>query len=129
MTVWRLNGPLLNRVKIEGIYPGDTWSGEVVRWTLRRCRPGKVAARVSSDPNLFDGPQTVRATTLGATASVRFPPDEQRTLVVPVTPAADGTCRVRYEVSPTANPSEVVPGSTDDRELGAHFSITYAADK
>ena len=28
---------------------------------------------------------------------------------------------VRFSVSPTANPSQVIAGSTDDRELGVHF--------
>jgi hypothetical protein len=128
MTVWRLHGPLQNTLSIDGIYPGDTWSGRVVIWTLRHCRPGTLSARVSSDPNLFEVRQTVKATTHGAESSIRFRPDESRTLAIPVVPAADGSCRVRYEVSPTANPSRVVPGSTDDRELGAHFSISYTAD-
>lgn len=128
MTVWRLNGPLQNTLSIDGVYPGDTWSGRVVTWTLRRCRPGTLSARVSSDPNLFAVPQTVKAITHGAESSVRMRPDESRTLAIPVAPDADGTCRVRYEVGPTANPSKVVPGSTDDRELGAHFSISYTAD-
>jgi hypothetical protein len=45
-------------------------------------------------------------------------------LRVPVEPAPGTTdCRVVYTVSPTAVPSEVIDGSTDHRELGAHFNL------
>jgi hypothetical protein len=42
-------------------------------------------------------------------------------LRVEVTPEATGICRVAYTVTPTAVPAEVIPGNTDERELGTHF--------
>jgi hypothetical protein len=31
------------------------------------------------------------------------------------------TCTVRFDIAPTRVPADVVPGSSDDRELGVHF--------
>jgi hypothetical protein len=39
---------------------------------------------------------------------------------VPLEPDG-GVCRIRFDVSPTAVPSEADPESDDDRTLGAHF--------
>jgi hypothetical protein len=121
-TLWRLTGPLSSRATVTGLYEDGNWSGPTVTWTLLRCRPGRLTVALHSDPSLFSGAQVVRAVTAGAGASVRFRPDDRATVSVPVEPAAQGgTCRVVFRVSPTAVPADVVPGSTDERELGVHF--------
>ena len=106
------------------------WSGPEVTWTKRRCRGGSVTVSLSSDPSLFDGPQTISATTerrepgsvSGTDAFVRLDPTETATLRGS---ARAGARRRASSASrsrrPPSRPS-VLPGSTDDRELGAHFN-------
>jgi hypothetical protein len=125
--VWRLTGPLSSRTTVTGLYEDGNWSGPRVTWRLLRCRPGSLAVVLHSDPSLFDGPQTVTATSGRRRASVRFAPADRATLRIPVAPGRDGTCTARFTVAPTAVPAQVLPGSADDRRLGAHFdAFAYA---
>ena len=124
IALWRLTGPLSSRSTTTGVY-GDTWSGPRVTWRLLRCEPGALTVTVHSDPSLVERPQTLYARSRGpaltAFDATVVPPTAERTAVrIPVAPR-DGVCTVDFEVTPTANPSKVVPGSTDDRELGLHF--------
>jgi hypothetical protein len=48
------------------------------------------------------------------------PTGERTSLSIRAEPQ-NGTCTVEFHVTPTATPSEVIPGSSDDRELGLHF--------
>ena len=123
-TLWRVNPPLISAVRIDGLYPNDTWSGRDVTWVRRRCRAGRLLVSVSSDPTLFSSPQTIVARTpSGAVARVRVRPKGAAVLKVPVSPSrATGRCRVGFTVTPTAVPAEVEDGNTDDRVLGAHFN-------
>jgi len=79
---------------------------------------------VRSDPSLFTAAQLLRASSRadsGSEAATRVAPTGER-VALPVRAApSGGTCTVDYTVTPTANPSEEIPGSTDDRELGLHF--------
>ena len=87
-------------------------------WTREHCRGGSLAVSLSGDAQLLpDG----NAVTAAGGRSVRVVPNEPATLRVPLTPRR-GRCVVRFEVSPTAVPSRVIPGSTDDRVLGVHFN-------
>jgi hypothetical protein len=52
---------------------------------------------------------------------VRLRADEQTKLRVPL-PEGRETCVVKFRVSPTAVPAEILAGSADRRELGAHFN-------
>jgi hypothetical protein len=124
VTLWRVTTPLVAAVRVDGLYPNDTWSGQRVTYLRRRCRPGRLTVELSSDPSLFVTPQTVTARSNGGVVGrVRLKPDGRSFLSVPVSPIPGTTdCRVVYGVSPTAVPSEVLDGSTDDRELGAHFN-------
>jgi hypothetical protein len=123
ITLWRITPPLISAVRIDGLYPNDTWSGRTVTWTRRRCARGRLLASVSSDPSLFFRPQTIVArTSRGAERRVRVMPNGQAVLEVPLAPARDGTCRVVFTVSPTAVPHDVDPQSKDRRVLGAHFN-------
>jgi hypothetical protein len=124
ITLWKVEPPLVSASLIEGLYPNGTWSGPEVTYVRRRCEPGRLSAALSSDDKLFLGPQTIVARSNGRVIGrVRFAPDEQAVLSVPVQPAPGSTeCRVVYTVTPTAVPSEVFPDSPDDRELGAHFN-------
>ncbi len=120
-TLWRLTGPLSSRTTVTGLYADGNWSGPEITWRLLRCHPGTLIVALHSDPSLFFTPQTVTATSGGRAASVRFRPDEHAFLLVPVKPQSGSTCTVRLAVSPTAVPADVIPGSTDERVLGAHF--------
>ncbi len=129
-TLWLLDGPLASTTKVEGLYPGDTWSGPDVTYTKRSCTLGTLAVPLSSDPSLFpDGSQTVTAVSKGVVdgkaverqTGVEFSSDETPTLRVGLVPDGD-TCVVRFTVAPTAVPADVIPGNVDRRELGAHFN-------
>jgi hypothetical protein len=130
MTLWRIDGELVSTTTVSGLYPNDTWSGPAVTYTRRRCDGGAVAVSLTSDPTLFRGKRTtVEATPSGGSPDdmvlVNFGAAESTVLRVPLV-SRDGICRVDFDISPTLVPSEVLPGSTDDRELGAHFnSFSY----
>jgi Dolichyl-phosphate-mannose-protein mannosyltransferase len=124
VNLWRVSRPLVSVVKVEGLYPSDTWSGEEVSYRRRRCARGRVSVEAWSDPSLFLEPQTVVARSNGtAVGRVTFESDEHARLSVPVEPdAATGECRVVYTVARTAVPEEVTAGENpDSRVLGAHF--------
>ena len=121
-TLWRLNAPLASLTRVTGLYPNDTWSGRTVTWTRLRCTGGRLLVGLHSDPTLFAGRLTrVLARVRGEpVARIVVPPEGTATLRVPLEPAGR-RCRVRFTVTPTLVPAEVIPGNTDDRELGAHF--------
>ncbi len=124
LTLWRSTPPLISAVRIDGLYPGDTWSGREVTYVRRRCARGTVAVLLSSDPSLFFEPQTVVARSNGRVAGrVQVGPYGRVHLRTPVAPAPGSTdCRVVYTVTPTAVPAEVTGGANaDPRELGVHF--------
>ena len=121
-TLWRLKGPLASLTRVTGLYPNDTWSGRTVTWTRLRCTGGRLLVGLHSDPTLFAGRLTrVLARVRGEpVARIVVPPEGTATLRVPLEPVGR-RCRVRFTVTPTLVPAEVIPGNTDDRELGAHF--------
>ncbi len=121
-TLWRLRGPLSSLTSVSGLYPNDTWSGAGVTWKRLRCMGGGLLVGLHSDPTLFAGQLTrVTAFVRGKpVASIAVAPEGTATLRVPLE-AEDGRCIVRFTVSPTRVPADVIPGNTDDRELGAHF--------
>jgi hypothetical protein len=124
LTLWRVTSPLISAVRVDGLYPGDTWSGRTATYLRRRCTPGTVTVLLSSDPSLFFEPQTVVARSNGKVVGrVRVGPYGAVHLGVPVSPAPGSTdCRVVYTVTPTAVPAEVSGGANPDpRELGVHF--------
>ena len=122
--LWRLTGPLSSREELDGLY-ADTWSGPRVRWRLLRCEGGRLTTTVHSDASLFTRSQrlTARAAASGARSvgSVVVKPTGERTSLNIRAQPQNGTCTVEFHVTPTASPSEVIPGSSDDRELGLHF--------
>jgi Dolichyl-phosphate-mannose-protein mannosyltransferase len=126
ITLWKVRLPLVSAVRVDGLYPNDTWSGRDVTYVRRRCRPGRLAVALSSDPSLFIEPQTIVARSAGRVIGrTRLDPSGRAVLRMPLEPLAgpDGECRVRFTVTPTAVPSQVMPDSTsDDRVLGAHFN-------
>ena len=121
-TLWRLDGPLASLTSVTGLYPNDTWSGRNVTWRRLRCTGGRLLVGLHSDPTLFAGRLTrVAASVRGEpVARIVVGPVGSATLRVPLEPVR-GRCRVRFTVTPTLVPAEVVPGSTDDRRLGIHF--------
>jgi len=121
-TLWRVDGDVVSTTSIRGLYPNDSWSGEAVTWRRRLCRGGELVVSLSSDPSLFESPQRVHAFVGGKrVARVQLQPNTQAKLRVPLESGRD-TCVVTFRVDPTAVPAEVLPGSKDRRELGAHFN-------
>jgi 4-amino-4-deoxy-L-arabinose transferase-like glycosyltransferase len=129
VTLWQVRPPLVSAVRIDGLYPNDTWSGQKVTWLRRRCVRGGLVVSLSSDPSLFLRPQTVVARSNGTIVGrVRFQPDSYAVMRVPVVPKAEtDRCTVTFTVTPTAIPSKVTGGgSPDTRLLGVHFNrFTY----
>ncbi|HEY7346094.1 MAG TPA: hypothetical protein VH620_11060, partial [Gaiella sp.] len=121
-TLWRLSGPLASLTRVTGLYPNDTWSGRNVTWTRLRCMGGRLLVGLHSDPTLYAGQLTRVVARVGGqpVARIVVPPEGTATLRVPLEPAG-GRCRVRFTVTPTRVPADVIPGNADDRELGAHF--------
>ncbi len=123
LTLWRLDGPLVSSpIEITGLYPNDSWSGPTVTWERQNCRGGTLTVGTFGDPSLFSEPQTITARVRGEVADrIRLNPTGNAYLSVPLEPE-EGTCRVVFDVTPTAVPAEVTNGeSADERELGAHF--------
>ena len=130
VTLWRVNPPLVSAVRIDGLYPNDTWSGKTVTYIRRRCLPGRLSVSLSSDASLFIEPQTVVARSSGKVVGrVRFDPARRAVLTVPLAPSwgPSNECRVDFTVTPTAVPAKVTAGENPDpRVLGAHFNrFTY----
>jgi hypothetical protein len=121
-TLWRLRGPLTSLTSVAGLYPNDTWSGRRVTWKRLRCMGGRLLVGLHSDPTLFAGRLTrVTAFVRGQpVATIAVAPEGSATLRVPLEPE-NGRCVVRFDVTPTLVPAEVIPGNADDRRLGAHF--------
>jgi hypothetical protein len=81
-----------------------------------------VAVALSGDATLFPRAQRVTARSGGSRVTALVPPPPGRAVLrIEVAPDANGVCRVEYTVTPTAVPADVVPGNTDERELGTHF--------
>lgn len=122
LVLYRVGGPLRWTTYLDGVY-GDTWSGSTVRYTRLGCRGGRLAVVVAGDNSLFERPQTLVARAQHGRTVLRTrvrPADERRTVVVPLEPRG-GVCRVRFDVSPTKIPAQVLRGNTDRRRLGLHF--------
>jgi hypothetical protein len=125
VTLWRVRPPLVSAVKIDGLYPNDTWSGKRVTWLRRRCVRGGLVVSMSSDPSLFLGPQTVVARSGDKLVGrVRFQPDSFGVMRIPVIPReGSDRCTVTFTVTPTAIPAKVTGGANPDaRVLGVHFN-------
>ena len=122
MTVWKVDGPLvLSKTTTSGLYPGDTWSGPAVTWTRQHCRGGSLEVSLSGDAQLLPDGSSVTSST---GRRVRVVPNRIARLRVPLVPKG-GACSVRFVIAPTAVPSEVIPGNTDDRVLGVHFNAFF----
>ena len=122
-TLWRVGGAVVSTTSIRGLYPNDSWSRETVIWKRRRCRGGELIVSLSSDPSLFESPQSVHASIDGDPVALAIvEPNTPTKLRVPLQSNRE-TCVVRFRVTPTAVPAEVLPGSTDRRELGTHFNV------
>ena len=120
--LYRVDGPIVLLTHVAGLYPNDTWSGPAVTYQRVDCTAGRLAVRLQGDPRLFTRPQTVVATEGGAVVGrATIPVNSETSLTVPLRPAADGRCTVRFTVGHTLVPARVEPGSSDTRPLGAHF--------
>ncbi len=102
ITLWRVDRPLVSAVRIDGLYPNDTWSGKDVTYFRRRCEPGRLAVALSSDGSLFFEPQTVVARSQGkVVARTRLQPGTRGSMRMSLEPdPATGECRVDFTVTP-----------------------------
>ena len=123
LILYRVGGPLRQLSHVEGLYPGDTWSGPEVTYTRLDCRGGSVAVTLQSDPALFTAPQRVTAFVGGrAVARAAVAPRGVTTLTAPLRPSGS-TCTARFVVARTLVPREVTRGANPDpRRLGLHFN-------
>jgi 4-amino-4-deoxy-L-arabinose transferase-like glycosyltransferase len=119
LVLYRVPGEVGVKTLIEGLYPGEAWSGPTVRYTRFHCSRGRLAVRLGSDPALFISPKTVTASVLGrVVARVSVPPARPATLVAPLRPRG-GVCRVDFAVRPA--PLLTIPAGTPPRPIGATF--------
>jgi hypothetical protein len=123
LILYRVAGPLRQLSRVEGLYPGDTWSGPEVTYTRLDCRGGSVTVTLQSDPGLFASAQQVTALVGGsAVARALVAPRGVASLTVPLR-AAGSTCAARFVVGRTLVPAQVTKGSNPDpRRLGVHFN-------
>jgi hypothetical protein len=123
MTVVRVRNPLIQLVKVTGLYSTDTWSGRHVTYFRRRCTGGALSVQLQSDPQLYaDTTQRVRS---GTHAIDLAPSSRVVPFLVPLVHRADNTCVAEFTVSKVRVPADTVPGSTDARPLGVHFLHFY----
>lgn len=118
--LFRVAGPVKIAESTEGIYL-DRWAGPEVAYTRYGCSGGTVTVHLAGFAPLHPRPQTVVATVGGREAARATVPvgATDAHLRVPLEPS-EGRCEVRFTVTPTAVPAEVLP-STDTRELGVQF--------
>jgi hypothetical protein len=115
------DGTLRLAYDVDGLYPGDVWSGSTLAYTQFHCNGGAVVVTLGSDGTLFSRPQTVTGVSGSDTVSAKFAPAKTATLRLPLKRGGDETCRAAFTVTPTAVPALVEHGSTDTRVLGARF--------
>ena len=123
MTLWRLDGPLASLTRVTGLYPDDTWSGPERHVAAAPLHRRRAEVRMHSRPDALRRPPDARAGT--RRRATRRPDRGSAGRIGDAARAAharaDGTCTVRFSITPTAVPADVMPGSTDDRVLGVHF--------
>ena len=120
MVLYRVGGPLALSEQITGVY-GNSWTGPEAVYTRPACAGGTLSVVMSSDPVLHRAPQTVVALS-GETELARTavdPSAEPKTFVVPLE-VVGGACSVRFVITPTASPAEVL-GGDDPRQLGVRM--------
>jgi hypothetical protein len=124
MDLYRVNGPVVILSHVGGLYEGDTWSGKTATYQRVECAGGSLTVTLQGDDQLFERPQTVVATEAGRVVGrTAIPVSKETTMTVPLAPAANHRCTVRFTVGRTLVPARVHPGSTDKRPLGAHFLV------
>lgn len=110
----------------DGIY-ADSWSGEAFRYTRFACgEEGWLGLALASDPALGLPRQDVLVRQDGReVASGSVAAGKELYLRIPVR-GDEGACTVDVEITPTAVPADVIPGSVDTRSLGLRFyTATY----
>jgi len=107
MNLWEVTGPIRSLTRVEGLYPGGTWSGPSVDYRRAECRGGSVRVRLLGDAGLFERLQRVRADAVTRLVV----PGVTAVMSVPLT-----NCRAHFTIDPTK-----VPGGGDPRRLGVHF--------
>jgi glycosyltransferase involved in cell wall biosynthesis len=127
LVLYRVVQPARITTHVVGLYPTtpgvEAWSRGHVSWIRSQCSGGTLTVKVSSDAKLFAGATSTIAVSGTTTArTLAIPPTTVDRLITLKLVPANGVCRVDFAVSPTRVPSKVVPGSTDTRRLGLHFT-------
>jgi glycosyltransferase involved in cell wall biosynthesis len=125
--LYRVAQPVRVTTHVVGLYPTtagvEAWSRGRVSWIRSRCSGGTLTVKVSSDAKLFAGATSTVA--IGGTTGARtlriLPTTVDRLITLKLVPV-NGACRVDFAIAPTRVPAQVVPGSTDTRRLGLHFT-------
>ena len=119
----RVNGPLVViKTNVNGLYPGDTWSGRHVTYARSSCTGGRLSVLLQSDASLFHSVQVVTAYVGGKkVGAARVEPAAFAHLTVPLRRGPGNVCTVRFDVAHTLVPADVIKGNTDTRRLGVHF--------
>jgi len=121
LVLLRVDGDLRTAYRVDGVYPGDTWTGAEFTYTRFACRGGVLTTTLRSDGRLFADAQIVRAYENGlAVGQIGVPPDRDTAFRVHLNPRRSGECVVRFRVALTRVPAEVQRSSTDTRPLGIH---------
>jgi hypothetical protein len=118
LVVYRLEGALSARERIEGLY-ADDWSGAGFSYRRYACRGGSLALSLVNDPLIHPRRFAVRVRVSGdKTRELRFTPRRSRYAVRIPLVASDGVCQVELSM-PTG--SALVYGKNDPRLLGLRF--------
>jgi hypothetical protein len=121
LVLLRVDGPLRAVYLVHGI-DADAWAGRTATYRQFACDGGQLLVTLGSDAQLFHQPQVVEALERGRRVGVaRVQPNATSTLRVPLIPAPNGACVVRFRVSRTLVPALVLRNSTDTRALGIRF--------
>jgi hypothetical protein len=123
--LYRVDGLVREIGGLSGIY-SDGWSGPTASFSANGCPGGRLTMRLTGDPDLQPKPQTIRARSgTKLLGKIVIQPRHFRVpFSVPLV-SSNGVCEVRFTVSPTAVPADVL-GRPDARELGIRFQdVTY----
>ena len=121
MVLVRTAGPLRYDHWVAGV-DADRWSRRTFAYDRYDCDGGAVRLRVEQDLGLVSRPQRLvaRDPTGRVLARTTLSPRRQEPVTwrVPLRAGDGGRCSVRFSVSPTVVPADVLPGSEDTRVLG-----------
>ena len=113
MTVWKVNGPLVLAKTTHHRHLPERHVVRPARHLVAGALPRRLPHRLALGRRAAAARRQHRVDARPG-GSVHVVPNKAASLRVPLTPRG-GTCTVVFDIAPTAVPSEVIPGSKDDR--------------